>query len=85
MNDNTSSMTIDKNRDIANKLKAIEKLVKEKLSANWVSVRKAFLDLDADKDGNVTAEELAKFLGGASTQAIDFNMLKTLVKMRNKN
>ena len=35
-----------KNRDIANKLKSLEKVLFEKLSNNWVSVRKAFLDID---------------------------------------
>jgi hypothetical protein len=38
--------TSNKNRDIANKLKDMEKILFEKLSNNWVSVRKAFLDLD---------------------------------------
>lgn len=36
-------------------LKKTEKLLKEKLTANWHSVWKAFLDLDFDYDGFVTA------------------------------
>ncbi len=36
----------NKNREISNKVKEIEKILFERLSNNWVSVRKAFLDLD---------------------------------------
>ncbi len=36
----------NKNRNFSNKLKEMEKILFERLSNNWVSVRKAFLDLD---------------------------------------
>lgn len=61
-------------------------MLKERLSNNWVSVRKAFLDLDVDYDGYIEAEEFAKLIGGTSDSSrFDFNLLKMLIKMRNKN
>jgi Ca2+-binding EF-hand superfamily protein len=44
----------------------MERTLFERLSNNWVSVRKAFLDLDQDYDGFITAEDFAKFVGGSS-------------------
>lgn len=40
-------------------------MIKERVSNNWVSVRKAFLDLDEDFDGYLTAEDFSKLIGGA--------------------
>jgi hypothetical protein len=75
--------TSNKNRDIANKLKEMEKVIFEKLSNNWVSVRKAFLDIDVDYDGYITAEDFAKLIGGSSGNSrLDFNILKLLIKMK---
>ena len=71
--------TSNKNREIANKLKEMEKVIFEKLSNNWVSVRKAFLDIDSDYDGFITAEDFAKLIGGSSGNSkLDFNILKLL-------
>ena len=76
-------MSISKNREINNKIKEIEEALKERLSSNWVSVRKAFLDLDLDYDGFISAEEFAKLIGGsAGSTKYDFNLLKMLIKMR---
>jgi hypothetical protein len=44
--ESSSILSSTKNRDLSLKLKELEKIIKEKLSNNWVSVRKAFLDLD---------------------------------------
>jgi hypothetical protein len=41
-----SLLSSTKNKDLTNKIKQIEDILKERLSNNWVSVRKAFLDLD---------------------------------------
>jgi hypothetical protein len=58
--------------------------LKERLSSNWVSVRKAFLDLDEDFDGYVTSENFAKLIGGSTgSSKFDFNLLKMLMKMKN--
>lgn len=65
-------------------MKQIEDVLKERLSSNWVSVRKAFLDLDEDFDGYVTAENFAKLVGGSSgSSKFDYNLLKMLIKMKN--
>jgi Ca2+-binding EF-hand superfamily protein len=85
---NTESASVmsnsNKNRDISNKLKEMEKILFERLSNNWVSVRKAFLDLDQDYDGFITAEDFAKLIGGSSGNSkFDFNILKILIKMKN--
>lgn len=61
-----SKVSSSKNRDITHKMKQIEDIMKERLSSNWVSVRKAFLDLDEDFDGYLTAENFAKLIGGSS-------------------
>lgn len=56
-------------------------MIKEKFANNWVSVRKAFLDLDNDYDGFVTVEDILRFFGGESggKQAFDFRDLKKLI------
>ena len=55
----------------------------ERLSNNWVSVRKAFLALDLDHDGYLTAEDFAKLIGGSSgSSKFDFNILKMLINVR---
>ncbi len=41
-------------------------------------MRKAFLDVDTDYDGHITAEDMAKFHGGN----IDFKDMETLMKNR---
>lgn len=82
--DTMSKISTSKNIDITNKMKDIENLLKERLANNWVSVRKAFLDLDVNYDGHITAEEFAKLVGGASgINKFDFNLLKMLMKLRN--
>jgi hypothetical protein len=80
--DNTSmTSNSNKNRELGGKLKEIEKILKEKLSNNWVSVRKAFLDIDTDYDGFITAEDFAKLIG--SSAGFDYNILKMLIRMKN--
>lgn len=81
--ESTSILSSSKSRDLSGKLKDLEKLLKDRLSNNWVSVRKAFLDLDQDYDGFITAEDFAKLVGGASTHGFDFNLLKMLIRMKN--
>jgi Ca2+-binding EF-hand superfamily protein len=60
--------------------------LKERLSNNWVSVKKAFLDLDQDYDGHITAEEFAKLVGGSTgSSKFDFNLLKMLIRLKTKS
>ncbi len=60
-----STTSIARNRDLQAKLKEIEDLLMTRLSLNFVSVRKAFLDLDQDFDGFIIAEDFARAFGGS--------------------
>ncbi len=44
-------------------MKKLEKILKDKFSNNWESVRKAFLALDADYDGYITVEDILRYFG----------------------
>jgi len=69
----------DENEEvIVNKLNKLELLIKNKFSNSWVSVRKAFLDLDTDYDGYVTVEDILRFLG-TENREIDFKDLTKLI------
>jgi len=48
---------------IMERLKKLEKHLKEKFSNNWESVRKAFLALDTDYDGYITVEDILRYFG----------------------
>ena len=48
---------------IIQRLKKLEKQLKEKFSNNWDSVRKAFLGLDTDYDGYITVEDILRNFG----------------------
>lgn len=48
-------------------------------SNKWVSVRKAFLDLDFDHDGEISAEDILIYFGGGS-RFIDFDDLEKILK-----
>lgn len=51
-----------KNSQMMKKMLELEKNLKFKLQLNYNNVRKAFLDLDKNHVGYITAEELAKIL-----------------------
>ncbi len=61
-----------------NKLARLEGLIKEKFAKNWVSVRKAFLDLDSDYDGFVTLDDILRYFGGEDKD-LDFKDLNKLI------
>ena len=63
---------------VVNKLNKLESQIKDKLANNWVSVRKAFLDLDTDYDGFVTVEDILRILGG-DDKDLDYNDLSKLI------
>ena len=56
----------------------MENIIKERFANNWVSVRKAFLDLDSDYDGFVTVEDILRLCGG-DTKEFDFSDLRKLI------
>ena len=66
------------------RMKKIEDLLKQKFSNNWVSIRKAFLDIDMDYDGYITAEDIARQFG-KDNQKLDFRDLRTLIRNRDSN
>lgn len=54
---NTQSFN-ELNSVISSRLIRIENMIKTKISSNWNQVRKAFLDIDSDYDGFITAKDL---------------------------
>lgn len=56
--------------------------MKTKLQKNYNSVRKAFLELDENHSGFITAEELARFLGASNDKNFDFTLMEILIKLR---
>ena len=48
---------------VAEKVKQLETSLKAKLSLDFTSVRKAFLAIDDDHAGFITAESLARYVG----------------------
>jgi hypothetical protein len=59
------------------KLKKLDEFFKEKFANCWVSVRKAFLDLDTDHDGFVSVEDIIRYFG--TDNEISFQDLKKLL------
>jgi hypothetical protein len=45
---------------LAERLKKLERILKEKFANQWESVRKAFLALDSDHDGFITVEDILR-------------------------
>lgn len=72
--------TENKDKVVLARLSKLEDQIKTKFANLWVSMRKAFLDLDRDYDGYVTAEDIAKSLGRECN--IQYKDLLTLVKNR---
>lgn len=56
----------------------MEKLLKEKFSNNWESVRKAFLALDSDHDGYITVEDILRHFGQEKS-LVNYNDLKKII------
>ena len=70
---------------VAEKVKHLEEELKNKIGSNFNSVRKAWLELDENYKGFITAIELAKFLGASDRAGFDFTLLEILVKLRTPN
>ena len=48
---------------VKGRISKLERILKQKLSNNYHSVRKAFLDMDADHDGYITIEDFLRNFG----------------------
>ena len=46
--------------------------LREKFQNTWVSVRKAFLDLDVDKDGEISPEDIMRYFGDSGNNLFDY-------------
>lgn len=68
--------------DVASRLMHLDRVIKYKFSTLWVSVRKAFLELDYDKDGLIEASDVLRYFGDDDN--IDLVDLKTLMRQRRK-
>ena len=66
---------------LAGEVKRLEKQLKAKLHIDFNSVRKAFLAIDDNHRGYITAESLARYLGASKQKNFDFTLLEILVKM----
>lgn len=69
----------------------MENILRTRLRNNFSHVRNAFLELDADKDGFITAEDIAKFIKNATVTSledkntsggINFTILELMIKLR---
>ena len=78
-----SSRVIHNADVVKQRLKKLETFLKEKFTNTWVSVRKAFLDLDIDHDGYISAEDIIRYFG--TDNAFSFQELKMLLQVRDSN
>ena len=76
--------TVNNDDEAKSKLKSLEVILKSKFEKNWVSVRKAFLDLDLDYDGYIKPEDIARYFQNESNR-IDFNVLKHLIMHKDRS
>ena len=65
------------------RLRSLDNFLKGKFSSVWVSVRKAFLDLDLDHDGYISVEDIMKYFG--TENEINFTDLTKLLQEKDSN
>ena len=63
---------------VKDQLKKLDQFLRDKLANNYISVRKAFLDLDMDHDGYISVEDIMKSFG--LLNELNINDLKKLIK-----
>ena len=89
---NSSQSLNQKNQIFKLKMAQMENVLQNRLNKKFGNVRKAFLELDQDQDGYITADDLAKFLKNASStedqegsgKGFNFTLLELLIKIRCK-
>ena len=57
---------------VRERLTKVTNFLREKFQNTWVSVRKAFLDLDIDKDGEISPEDIMRYFGDAHNNLFDY-------------
>ena len=65
---------------VRDRLIKLTKFLREKFQNTWISVRKAFLDLDIDKDGEISPEDIMRFFGDANNNLFDYNDLVKILE-----
>ena len=59
--------------------------LRDRFQKTWVSVRKAFLDLDIDKDGQISSEDIMRFFGDSGNNMFDYyDLVKILQDLDSK-
>lgn len=66
---NISNRKLTQPEFLKERLMKLDQFLKDKFAKFWVSVRKAFLDLDADHDGYISVEDIMRYFGTEN----DFN------------
>ena len=65
---------------VRERLSKLTKFLRDKFQNTWISVRKAFLDLDIDKDGEISPEDIMRFFGDANNNLFDYNDLVKILE-----
>ena len=73
-----------KSQKVAEQVKRLDAQLKQKLSSDFTSVRKAFLAIDDNHIGYITSEAIAKYLGASKQKNFDFTLLEILIKLNTK-
>ncbi|CDW79951.1 px domain containing protein [Stylonychia lemnae] len=68
---------------VKERLTKLDQFLKDKFAKIWVSVRKAFLDLDGDHDGYITVEDIIRYFG--ADNEFQFQEVKKLLESKASN
>ena len=76
----------DQETYVRERLVKLTNFLRERFQKTWVSVRKAFLDLDINKDGVISSEDIMRFFGDAGNNSFDyFDLVKILEDLDSKH
>jgi len=85
-NDSTGKKVLAGKRDdfVKGRLYDLEKYLRSRFSNTWVSVRRAFLDLDIDHDGKISAEDIMRYFGESNKEVDFYDLQKILFDLDTK-
>jgi Ca2+-binding EF-hand superfamily protein len=69
---------------VAEQVAQLDATLKAKLATDFNSVRKAFLAIDDNHIGYISAESIARYLGATKQKNFDFTLLEILIKLHTK-